>query len=76
MDWALSRLSFQSNNLNDKKNLLLEGVLEENIFVCGNTVIDSLMNASKKVDKIQNDEINLLEEKIDSRKNCNVFTSH
>ena len=36
-----------SPTTNDKKNLLLEGVSEENIFVCGNTVIDSLMNASK-----------------------------
>ena len=65
-----------SPTTNDKKNLLLEGVSEENIFVCGNTVIDSLMNASEKVDKIQNDEINLLEEKIDSRKKIVLVTSH
>lgn len=34
-----------------KKNLLSEGIKKENIIVTGNTVVDSLLQASKMIDK-------------------------
>ena len=71
----LADFHFSPTN-NDKNNLLSEGVEEKNIFVCGNTVIDSLLNASKIVDNIQNDEIKFLEKNIDFTKKIVLVTSH
>ena len=41
---------FAPTNLS-KKNLLSEGVLKKNIIVTGNTVIDSLFLALKKIER-------------------------
>lgn len=59
-----------------KRNLLKENIAESSIIVTGNTVIDSLLYSSILVDNIQNNEIELLKETIDTSKQIILVTGH
>ena len=59
-----------------KKNLLNENIHEDNIFITGNTVIDALLYAVKKLDNYSNNEIDYLNETIDYRKKLILVTGH
>lgn len=59
-----------------KKNLLAENVNEKNILVTGNTVIDALLDSSKRVNSIENKEIELLKTIVDSDKKLILVTGH
>lgn len=59
---AISNLNFAPTEL-AKKNLLDEGVLSENIFVTGNTVIDSLRLSKKDNYLFSSRDLNVLEDK-------------
>jgi UDP-N-acetylglucosamine 2-epimerase (non-hydrolysing) len=59
-----------------KENLLAEGVNEETIIVTGNTVIDALLQSSKKVENINNLEIEFLKSIIIKNKKIILVTGH
>lgn len=59
-----------------KDNLLAEGVNEETIIVTGNTVIDALLQSSKKVENINNLEIEFLKSIIIKNKKIILVTGH
>lgn len=59
-----------------KDNLLAEGVNEETIIVTGNTVIDALLQSSKKVENINNPEIEFLKSIIANNKKIILVTGH
>lgn len=50
-----------SPTVQNKKNLLREGISEENIFITGNTVIDALKTTVKKDYKFSDDTLNSLD---------------
>ena len=58
-----------------KTNLLNENISEETILVTGNTVIDSLLYSISKVD-CNNNEIQMLNKKIDGKKHIILVTGH
>jgi UDP-N-acetylglucosamine 2-epimerase (non-hydrolysing) len=59
-----------------KNNLLSENVFEKDILVTGNTVIDALLDSSERVSTIQNDEIELLKNIVDTNKKLILVTGH
>lgn len=62
--------------IQSKQNLLLENIDNEDIKITGNTVIDALLYSSKKVDVIENDEIEMLKDIIDKSKKLILVTGH
>ncbi|WP_426279033.1 non-hydrolyzing UDP-N-acetylglucosamine 2-epimerase [Chryseobacterium sp. S-02] len=59
-----------------KQNLLRENIEESNILVTGNTVIDALIESSKKVGNLENNEIDNLKALINSSKKIILVTGH
>jgi UDP-N-acetylglucosamine 2-epimerase (non-hydrolysing) len=59
-----------------KENLLKENVLNSSILVTGNTVIDALLESSKKVNTIENDEIDHLKSTLNFQKKIILVTGH
>lgn len=59
-----------------KQNLLREGVDEKSILVTGNTVIDALLESSKRVVNLQDKEIDTLEDVVDCTKKLILVTGH
>ena len=59
-----------------KSNLLKENISENQILVTGNTVIDALFFALKKLKKINNEEINNLKKIIQADKDIVLVTGH
>tara|TARA_B100001093_G_scaffold305440_2_gene291507 strand:+ start:64670 stop:65782 length:1113 start_codon:yes stop_codon:yes gene_type:complete len=59
-----------------KQNLLLENIKEHEIHVTGNTVIDALFDGIKKVNSIDDNEINILKNLVDFRKDLVLVTGH
>lgn len=59
-----------------KENLLAEGIKEDTIIVTGNTVIDALLQSSKKVENINNMEIEYLKSIIAKNKKIILVTGH
>jgi UDP-N-acetylglucosamine 2-epimerase (non-hydrolysing) len=59
-----------------KQNLLKENIEESKILVTGNTVIDALIESSKKVEDLENSEIDNLKSLIDSSKKIILVTGH
>lgn len=59
-----------------QQNLLMENVNEKNILVTGNTVIDALLDSSRRVKTIHNDEIELLRGVVDASKRLILVTGH
>ena len=73
---SLTKYHFAPTNT-AKQNLLLENIVEDNIYVVGNTVIDALLLASEKIDSNQelltkfNEQFNYL-----LNKNVVLITGH
>ncbi|SEP54756.1 non-hydrolyzing UDP-N-acetylglucosamine 2-epimerase [Flavobacterium urocaniciphilum] len=65
-----------SPTIESKNNLLIENVKNDSILVTGNTVIDALLFSKSKLLNYKNDEINFLEEIIDSSKKIILVTGH
>lgn len=61
---------------NSKKNLVKEGISQENILVTGNTVIDALLESKGIVNQIENKEIIELSNKVDITKKIILVTGH
>jgi len=59
-----------------KVNLLKENVNSKSILVTGNTVIDALMDSSKRVENIHNDEIENLKKIINPKSKIILVTGH
>ena len=59
-----------------KQNLLREGIDKKSILVTGNTVIDALLESSKKVEKLQDKEIDALKKIVDRTKKLILVTGH
>ena len=59
-----------------KQNLLREGVDDKKILVTGNTVIDALLESSKRVVNLQNKEIDTLKDVVDCTKKIILVTGH
>ncbi len=57
-------------------NLIEENVNAKNIVITGNTVIDALLDSSKRVNKIENNEIDYLKSIVDSSKKIILVTGH
>lgn len=62
--------------LQAKQNLLNENVADNSIIITGNTVIDALHYSSKKVNTIENKEIEKLKTIVDSSKKIVLVTGH
>ena len=62
--------------IQSKQNLLLENIENEDVMITGNTVIDALLYSSKKVDVIENDEIEMLKGVMDRSKKLILVTGH
>ena len=62
--------------LKSQQNLLKENISKENILITGNTVIDALLESSERVKKLNNEEINYLQNKIDFSKRIVLVTGH
>lgn len=58
------------------ENLLAENIAKETIIVTGNTVIDALLDSSERVNKIQNEEIEILKTIVDASKRLILVTGH
>lgn len=59
-----------------RSNLLKENIDEESIIVTGNTVIDALMYSSKKVEEVENKEIEFLKKILKNDKRVILVTGH
>lgn len=59
-----------------KKNLLMEGINESNVFVTGNTVIDALMLSIELADKKIDGQIDLLKKITSKEKRIILVTGH
>jgi UDP-N-acetylglucosamine 2-epimerase (non-hydrolysing) len=59
-----------------KHNLLRENVSENSILITGNTVIDALLESSKRVNSIENLEIENLKSIVDTSKKIILVTGH
>ena len=59
-----------------KNNLLKENILDNQILVTGNTVIDALFFAVKKIKSINNEQINYLKKIIQKNKDIVLVTGH
>ena len=62
--------------LKSQQNLLKENISKENILITGNTVIDALLESSERVKKLNNEEINYLQNKVDFSKKILLVTGH
>lgn len=62
--------------IESKRNLQNENILEEKILITGNTVIDALIDSSKRVNKFENNEIIHLKNIIDVNKKIILVTGH
>ena len=62
--------------MTSRENLLKENIPSNTILVTGNTVIDALMDSSKRVNNIRNKEIELLQSNIDFKKKIVLVTGH
>ncbi len=62
--------------LNSQANLLVENINSKQILVTGNTVIDALLYSSKRVDKLENEEIRKLKDTLDFSKKILLVTGH
>lgn len=59
-----------------KRNLLAEGIKEENILVTGNTVIDALLYSSERVKNLKDVEIDQLKGILEPDKKLILVTGH
>lgn len=59
-----------------RDNLIKENINEKDILVTGNTVIDALLESSKKVESIESEEINKLKGLVDPSKKIILVTGH
>lgn len=59
-----------------KKNLLEERISETDILVTGNTVIDALLDSSKRVKNVSNKEIETLQKILDPNRKAILVTGH
>jgi UDP-N-acetylglucosamine 2-epimerase (non-hydrolysing) len=59
-----------------RENLLKENISKKSILITGNTVIDALLDSSKRVRDLQNKEINELKKVIDFDKKVLLVTGH
>ena len=59
-----------------KENLLKENIDGSTILITGNTVIDALLESSKRVNSIQNKEIEFLKNELDLKKSIILVTGH
>lgn len=59
-----------------KENLIKENIDSNTILVTGNTVIDALIDSSKKVETIENKEINVLNGLLNPGKKLILVTGH
>ena len=59
-----------------KHNLLRENVSENSILITGNTVIDALLESSKRISSIENLEIENLKSIVDTSKKIILVTGH
>jgi UDP-N-acetylglucosamine 2-epimerase (non-hydrolysing) len=62
--------------LQSKNNLLKENITDNTIIITGNTVIDALLESSKRVNEIENSEIEKLKTIVDSSKKLILVTGH
>ncbi len=62
--------------ITSKENLIIENIARKNILVTGNTVIDALKESVKRVDGIEDVEINVLKEQLDFSKRIILVTGH
>jgi UDP-N-acetylglucosamine 2-epimerase (non-hydrolysing) len=62
--------------IKSEENLIKENVSKENILVTGNTVIDALIDSSKRVEGLKNKEIQSLIKIIDLDKKIILVTGH
>jgi UDP-N-acetylglucosamine 2-epimerase (non-hydrolysing) len=62
--------------LQAKQNLLNENVADNSIIITGNTVIDALLHSTKKVNALENREIEKLKTIIDNSKKLILVTGH
>lgn len=59
-----------------KLNLLKENIKEEDILVTGNTVIDALLESTRKIEKISSPEIEFLKRSLSLQKDIILVTGH
>jgi UDP-N-acetylglucosamine 2-epimerase (non-hydrolysing) len=59
-----------------KENLLKENINTSSIIITGNTVIDALLESSKRVNTIHNEEIEVLKNELDFKKRIVLVTGH
>jgi UDP-N-acetylglucosamine 2-epimerase (non-hydrolysing) len=59
-----------------KQNLLNENISDKGVIVTGNTVIDALLDGVDKVKSIDNEQINMLKNLVDSDKDLILVTGH
>ena len=62
--------------LSSRDNLIKDGVSDNHIIVTGNTVIDALLFAEKKVDNIFDEQIEFLKSIVDKSKKIVLVTGH
>ena len=62
--------------ITSKNNLLRENIVETDVLITGNTVIDALHESVKKVENINDKEINFLKENLDTTKRIILVTGH
>ncbi len=62
--------------IKSRENLLLENISEEKVLVTGNTVIDALLESTKRVENLENEEIERLKKTIDFKKRIILVTGH
>lgn len=59
-----------------KSNLINENINEDTIIITGNTVIDALKYSSKRIESLENIEINTLKNNISTDKKVILVTAH
>ena len=59
-----------------EQNLLKENVLKHNILITGNTVIDALLESSNRVEKLDNEDVREIKNKINFDNKILLVTGH
>ena len=59
-----------------QENLLKENISKENILITGNTVIDALLESSRRVENLENEEVIHLKNTINFNKRILLVTGH